>query len=260
MKITVICGNAAIGSEVVAALTDRGHVAVAASRETGVDPYTGEGLAEALSGASAVVDVTDHPAQVAALVDYLTTSTRNILDAEETAGVAHHLALSVVGTMWLPQSDFFHAKHLQEELIGNGRVPYSIVRATQLFEFTEMIARAATDGGTICVAPALVQPMAAADAATALARLAVGPPLGRVVEVAGPEQFRLDVFIRRWLDARGDPRRVIADQTAPFFGAVLDEHDLLPEFSATCGPTRFGAWLDRFATTPTPDAVLAARA
>lgn len=253
MKVTVIGGTGLIGSKVVARLSERGHEAVAASPATGVDALTGEGLAEALSGASAAVDVSNAPSfeHAAAVMEFFTTSTRNLLEAEAQAGVEHHVALSVVGNDWLSDSDYFHAKHAQEELIRTAGIPFSIVRATQFFEFAERIARAGADGGTIRVAPALVQPVAAEDVAAALGRIAVGPPLDAIVEVAGPEQFRLDVFINRWLSARADPRRVVADQTVPYFGAVLEERDLLPQFSATMGETRLAEWLT--ASSPAQD-------
>ena len=246
MKITVIGGTGLVGSQVVADVAELGHEAVAASPSTGVDALTGEGLAEAFSGASAVVDVSDSPStDEAAVRDFFATATRNILDAEAAAGVAHHVALSVVGDNWLRDGGYFSAKLAQEELIRAGRIPYSIVRATQFFELAERIAAEATDHGTIRVAPALVQPVAAEDVAGAVARIAVGSPIDGIVEVAGPEQFRLDVFLERWLRARDDPRTVETDQTVPFFGAVLDERDLLPQFNATCGPTRLAAWLGR---------------
>jgi uncharacterized protein YbjT (DUF2867 family) len=246
MKVTVIGGTGLVGSGVVAALAEHGHGTVAASPTTGVDALTGEGLAEALSGAGAVVDVSDAPStDEAAALEFFATATRNILEAEAAAGVAHHVALSVVGEEWVRDGGYFGAKLAQEGLIRAGGIPYSIVRATQFFEFAGQIAAEATDGDRIRVAPALVQPVAAGDVARAVARIAVGSPVGGVVEVAGPEQFRLDVFLERWLRARDDPRTVETDQTVPFFGAVLDERDLLPQFNATCGPTRLAAWLGR---------------
>jgi uncharacterized protein YbjT (DUF2867 family) len=246
MKVTVIGGTGLVGSGVVAALAEHGHEAVAASPTTGVDAVTGEGLADALSGAQAVVDVSASPStDEAAVRAFFATATRNILEAEAAAGVAHHVALSVVGDEWLRDGGYFSAKLAQEALIRAGGIPYTIVRATQFFELAERIAAEATDGGTIRVAPALVQPVAAGDVARAVGRIAVGAPVGGVVEVAGPEQFRLDVFLERWLRARDDPRTVETDQTVPFFGAILDERDLLPQFSATCGPTRLATWLGR---------------
>jgi uncharacterized protein YbjT (DUF2867 family) len=255
MKITVIGGTGLIGSKVVAALTEHGHEAVAAAPETGVDTLTGEGVAEAVAGADAVVDVSNSPSfEDAAVMDFFTTSTGTLLAAEAAAGVGHHVALSVVGTNWLTDSGYFRAKNAQEALIAASGLPYTIVRATQFFEFVERIAAAAAEGGTIRVAPALVQPVAADDVARAVARTAVGAPADGVVEVAGPEEFRFDVFIERWLRATGDPRRIETDQTVPYFGAVLDERDLLPQFDATLGATRYRDWLGRRAARPAMEA------
>jgi uncharacterized protein YbjT (DUF2867 family) len=251
MKVTVIGGTGLIGSKVVAALAGDGHEAVAASPDTGVDTLTGEGLADAVAGAGAVVDVSNSPSfEDAAVMDFFTTSTGNILAAEAAAGVPHHVALSVVGTNWLTGSGYFRAKNAQEDLITASGIPYTIVRATQFFEFVERIAASATVGDTIRVAPALVQPIAADDVALAVARAAVGAPAGGVVEVAGPEEFRFDVFIDRWLRTRDDPRGITTDQTVPYFGAVLDERDLLPQFTATLGAIRYADWLSRSAPAP----------
>lgn len=250
MKVTVIGGTGLIGSKVVAKLTAHGHEAVAASPRTGVDTLTGEGLAEALSGASVVVDVSDSPSiEDAAAMAFFTTSTRNLLAAEAAAGVRHHVVLSVVGSNWLTGSGYFRAKNAQETMIEASGIPYTIVRATQFYEFVGRIAASATDGDTIRIAPALVEPVAADDVAAAVGRLAVRPPVEGVVEVAGPEQFRFDVFINRWLQARDDPRVVATDQAVPYFGAVLDERDLLPEFTATIGTIRYADWLGRPAST-----------
>ncbi len=244
MKITVIGGTGLVGARVVALLGEAGHEALAASRSTGVDAFTGEGLAAAVAGADAVLDVTDvRTPDDPGAEHFFRTSTRNILAAEAAAGVRHHVVVSVVGSRWLPHGGYFRAKNAQEEEILGGGVPYTIVRATQFFEFAERIAREEWDGGAIRIAPALVQPVAARDVSAAVAQIALGPPADGVVEVAGPEQFRFDVFLTRWLDARGDRREVVTDQFAPYFGAVLDERDLLPQFSATLGATRLADWL-----------------
>ncbi|HET6691179.1 MAG TPA: SDR family oxidoreductase [Miltoncostaeaceae bacterium] len=251
MKVTVIGGTGLVGSGVVARLAERGHEVVAASRRTGVDALTGRGLAEALRGAATVVDVSDAPSyEDAVATEFFTAATRNLLAAEAAAGVRHHVALSLVGLEWVPDSGYFRAKRAQEGLIRDGGIPYSIVRATQFYEFVEEIARVESATGTITVPPALVQPVAAADVAAAVCAVALGPPVDGIVEVGGPEQFRLDVLIDRWLTARGDGRPVVPDQTAPYFGAVLDERDLLPQFSATIGPTRLAAWLSGSAGAP----------
>jgi uncharacterized protein YbjT (DUF2867 family) len=246
MKVTVIGGTGLIGSKVVAALTEHGHEAVAAAPETGVDILTGQGVADAVGGADAVVDVSNSPSfEGAAAMDFFTTSSRHLLAAELAADVRHHVALSVVGTNWLTASGYFRAKSAQEASIAASGIPYTIVRATQFFEFVERIAAAATEGDLIRVAPALVQPMAADDVARAVGRIAVGEPAEGIVEIAGPEEFRLDVFIDRWLQTRDDPRRIEADQTVPYFGAVIDERDLLPQFNATLGSIRYADWLRR---------------
>src|SRR5882672_3125183 len=212
MKIVVIGGSGLIGSKLVTRLREQGHEAVAASPNSGVNTLTGEGLAEALQGAPVVVDVSNSPSfEDAAVLKFFETSTRNLLVAEAGAGVGHHVALSVVGTERLTESGYFRAKIAQEKLIKSSSLPYSIVHATQFFEFVKSIADAATDGNTVRVAPVLIQPMAADDVASTVARVAVGSPLNGIVEVAGPQQFRLDQLIRRGLTARNDPRQVVAD-------------------------------------------------
>jgi uncharacterized protein YbjT (DUF2867 family) len=248
MRIAVIGGTGLIGSRVVAGLASHGHEALAASPATGVDTLTGEGLADALEGVSVVVDVSNAPSfEDAAVMEFFTTSTRNLLAAEGALGVGHHVALSVAGADRLAESGYFRAKIAQEELIRTSGIPYSIVHATQFFEFVGAIAQAATENDTIRIPPVLVQPMAADDVAARVGTIALGPPLQGMVEAAGPEQFRLDVFINRWLSTRDDPRTVVTDQSARYYGALLDERDLLPEFSVTCGPTRFADWLSRSA-------------
>jgi len=244
MKIVVIGGTGLIGSKVVTKLREHGHDAVAAAPNTGVNTLTGEGLAEALAGASVVIDVSNSPSfEDEAVMSFFQTSTRNLLSAEAAAGVRHHVALSVVGTERLPESGYFRAKVAQEKLIEQSPIPYSIVHATQFFEFFKSIAGAATQGDTVRLAPVLVQPIAAEDVATAVARIAVGEPVNGMVEVAGPEQFRLDALVRQGLGARKDPRKVVADPHARYFGAELAERTLVPWTEARLGQTRFQDWL-----------------
>jgi uncharacterized protein YbjT (DUF2867 family) len=240
----VIGGTGMIGSKVVAKLTERGHRVVAAAPNTGVDTITGEGLAEALEGAHVVVDVANAPAwEDAAVMDFFRTSTRNLLTAEAAAGIRHHVALSVVGTERLLESGYFRAKIAQETLIQASPIPWTIVRATQFFEFIAGIADSATDGTTVRLPPALFQPMAAGDVTTALAAIAIGSPHNAIVEIAGPEPFPLDDLIRHYLAAMGDRREVRADPTARYFGAALSERTLLPGDGALLGETPFDAWL-----------------
>jgi uncharacterized protein YbjT (DUF2867 family) len=246
MKIVIIGGTGLIGSKLVGKLRADGHDAIPASPGTGVNTLTGDGLDAALEGAAVVVDVSNSPSfEDAAVLEFFETSTGNLLKAEANAGVVHHVALSVVGTDRLPESGYFRAKVAQEKLIAGSSTPYSIVHATQFFEFVNSMAQAATDGDTVRLAPVLVQPMAAADVAAAVGRVAVGPPLNGTVEVAGPEQFRLDEFVRRGLVARHDPRQVIADPQARYFGAELGERTLVPSEGAILAETRFDDWLSR---------------
>jgi uncharacterized protein YbjT (DUF2867 family) len=222
---------------------------VAASPRSGVNTITGEGLAEALEGASVVVDVSNSPSfEDAAVLEFFETSTRNLLAEEAAAGVGHHVALSVVGTERLSESGFFRAKIAQERLIEESSIPYSIVRATQFFEFVGSIAEAAADGDTVRLAPVLIQPMAAEDVAEAVGRVSVGSPVNGTVEVAGPERFRLDELVRRGLSARDDPREVIADPHARYFGAELSERTLVPGDDAILAESRFDDWLSRSTT------------
>jgi uncharacterized protein YbjT (DUF2867 family) len=250
MKIVIIGGTGLIGSKVVRKLREQGNDAVPASPDTGVNTLTGDGLAEVLKGAAVVVDVSNSPSfEDAAVLDFFQTSTANLLKTEAAAGVRHHVALSVVGTDRLSESGYMRAKIAQEKLIEGSSIPYSIVHATQFFEFIKSIADAATQGDTVRLAPVLIQPMAAEDVATAVAGVAVGAPLNDIVEVAGPEQFRLDEIVRRYLAARDDPRSVIADPHARYYGAELGERTLVPD-NATIGETRFEDWLSRqFAST-----------
>ena len=252
MKIVVIDGTGLIGSKLVNKLRESGYGPVAASPDTGVNSVTCEGLREALRGARVVVDVSNAPDwDDDAVMHFFQTSTRNLLAAEAAAGVGHNVALSVVGTERLTESGYFRARLAQEKLIEDSSILYSIVHATQFFEFMNGIANQATDGNTVRLPPALIQPMAAEDVASAVARVAVGPPLKSIVEVAGPEQFRLDELIRRTLKARSDPREVITDPDAPYYGIAVGERTLLPGDDARIGDTRLDDWL-RNAQAPTP--------
>jgi uncharacterized protein YbjT (DUF2867 family) len=249
MKIVVIGGNGLIESKLVDKLDDHGHEAVAADLGTGVNTLTGEGLTEVLEGAAVVIDVSNSPSfEDAAVLQFFETSTGNLLAAEKAAGVEHHVALSVVGTERLSESGYFRAKIAQEKLIKSSSTPYSIVHATQFFEFVKSIAAAATDGDTVRLAPARIQPIAADDVASAVGKVSVGPPAGGVVEVAGPEQFHLDEMIRHGLSARNDPRHVVTDPDARYFGAKLTDTTLLPGADAQLGETRFEDWLSQLAT------------
>ena len=249
MKIVVIGGSGLIGSKLVTNLDEHGHEAVAASPDSGVNTLTGDGLAEALDGAAVVVDVSNSPSfDDAAVLEFFETSTSNLLAAEAAAGVGHHVALSVVGTERLSESGYFRAKIAQEKLIRDSSIPYSIVHATQFFEFIKSIAAAATDGNVVRLAPVLIQPIAADDVARAMGQISVGSPVNGIVAVAGPEQLRLDQLIRRGLSARNDPREVIADPHARYFGAELGERTLVPGDDARLGATRFEDWLSQPAT------------
>jgi len=246
MKIVIIGGSGLIGSKVVRKLSEQGNEAVPASPNTGVNTLTGEGLADVLNGADVVVDVSNSPSfEDTAVLNFFRTSTTNLLQAEAAAGVRHHVALSVVGTDRLSESGYMRAKIAQEKLIEQSSIPYSIVHATQFFEFIKGIADGATDGDTVRLAPVLIQPMAAEDVATEVAKVAVGAPLNGIVELGGPEQFRMDELVRRYLAARDDPRSVIADPHARYYGAELGERTLVPDNNATIGEIRFEAWLSQ---------------
>ena len=248
MKIVVIGGSGLIGSKLVKKLREQGHEAVAASPNSGVNSVTGEGLAEVLKGASVVVDVSNAPSwEDKAVMEFFTTSTRNLLTYEAAAGVGHHVALSVVGTERLLESGYFRAKIAQENLIKASSIPYSIVRATQFFEFVKGIADLSTDGNKVRLPSALIQPMAANDVARAVGRIAVGSPVNGTVEVGGPEQFRLDELVRRDLAARKDPREVVADPHARYYGIKVSERTLVPDNNAQLSETRFEAWLTQAA-------------
>jgi uncharacterized protein YbjT (DUF2867 family) len=245
MKIVVIGGTGLVGSKVVHLLTEHGHDVVAAAPNTGVNTITGEGLAEVLTDAAVVVDVSNSPSlDGEAAQKFFQTATPNLLAAEAVAGVGHHVALSVVGTKELAVGrGYFQAKLAQEELIAESGTPYSIVHATQFFEFVKGIADAATVGDTVRVAPVFIQPMAATDVAEAVAITSVNAPLNSIREVGGPEQFRLDELIRNALAARHDPRTVIADPKAGYWGAEVGEHTLTPGEGATLFNTRFEDWI-----------------
>ena len=248
MKIVVIGGTGLIGSNVVRRLRAIGHETVAASPNTGVNTLTGQGLAEALRGAQVVVDVSNAPSfEDRAVMDFFQTSGHNLLAAEAAAGVGHHVALSVVGTDRLPDSGYFRAKVAQEALIKAAGRPYTLLRATQFFEFVEGIVQAGADGDVVRLSPALIQPIAADDVAAALADLAVAAPVNGTVEVGGPERFPLDELARMFLAARADRREVIADVHARYFGSALDDRSLVAAAGARIGPTRLSDWLGRAA-------------
>jgi uncharacterized protein YbjT (DUF2867 family) len=246
MKVVVVGGTGLIGSKVVSNLNEDGHEAVAAAPNTGVNTITGEGLAAVLDGASVVVDVSNSPSfDDGPVMEFFRTSTGNLLRAEAGAGVGHHVALSVVGTDRLQESGYFRAKQAQEDLITASGMPYSIVHATQFFEFMKGIADLATEGDTVRLAPVKIQPIYSGDVAAAVARTAVGTPLDTIVEVAGPEPFQLDTLIRDGLAAQGDSRTVVTDPHARYSGAELQETTLLPGPDAFLAETRYVDWLAR---------------
>ncbi|MEU4573419.1 SDR family oxidoreductase [Nonomuraea sp. NPDC023979] len=246
MKIVVVGGTGLIGSKLVTMLAEQGHEVVAASPGTGVNTLTGEGVAEALAGASVVVDVSNSPSfEEDAVREFFETSTRTLLAAEAEAGVGHHVALSVVGTGRPPGNPYFRAKIAQERLIEEGAVPYSLVHATQFYEFVRRIADDAADGGKVRMAPVLFQPIAGDDVARILARVAAGAPLNGRVEIAGPERYRMDAFFRDALASWDDPREVVTDPHAHYFGAELGERSLVPDDGATLGAVRYGDWPGR---------------
>jgi len=246
MKIVVIGGTGLIGKKVVNNLRQQGHEVVAASPSSGVNTITGEGLAQALNGAQVVVDVANAPVwEDKAVLEFFETSGRNLLAAEAAAGVGHHVALSVVGTDRLLASGYFRAKMAQENLIKASPIPYTIVRATQFFEFVSAIAQTATEGQTVRVPPALMQPIAAEDVAAAVAEAAIAKPLNGTVEVAGPEPIRQDELVRQFLSKTGDARTVIADPKALYYGLAMNDQSLTPGDHPRLGPMRFAEWLSR---------------
>ncbi len=249
MKIVVIGGTGLIGSKLVNRLRQLGHEVVAASPSSGVNSVTGEGLAPALAGAKVVVDVTNSPSwEDKAVLEFFETSSRNLLAAEAATGVGHHVALSVVGTDRLLESGYFRAKMAQENLIKASKIPYTILRATQFFEFAGGIAQEATDGKTVRLPSVLMQPVVSDDVAAALADIALGEPENGTVEVAGPEKLRLDELVRRYLSANKDARQVITDVNARYYGLKVNDQSLTPGDNPRIGPTHFEDWLSR--TTP----------
>jgi uncharacterized protein YbjT (DUF2867 family) len=250
MKIVVIGGHGRVGSKIVEQLGAHGHDAVAADLNTGVNTITGEGLAEAFAGADVVIDVSNSPSfEDAAVMEFFTTSTTNVLAAEQVAGIRHHVIFSIVGADRLPGSGYLRAKVAQEKLIADSPVPYSIIRSTQFYEFVDSIADAATEGDTVRVPDARIQPIAADDAARAVGRIAVGTPVNGVVEIGGPEALGFDELIRIGLSAHDDPRTVVVDPDAQYFGTKLEDTSLLPGDGAQLAETRYRDWLSALATT-----------
>jgi len=248
MKIVVIGGTGLIGSKVVSKLQTRGHKAIAASPNTGVNAVTGEGLREALAGAQVVVDVANSPSfEDAASLEFFQRAGHNLLAAEIATGVSHHVALSVVGTERLLDSGYFRAKMAQQQIIKAGSMPYTIVQSTQFFEFLGGIAQSSDDGTQIRLSPAALQPIAAEDVAEAVADAATAAPVNGIIEIAGPERSGLAEFVQRYLDAMKDVRKVVADETAPYFGVVLNEKSLVPVRDPRLGAINFNTWFDRYA-------------
>jgi uncharacterized protein YbjT (DUF2867 family) len=244
MKIVVIGGSGRIGSKLVARLRERGHEVLPASPASGVNTITGEGLAKALAGAQVVVDVANSPSfEDKAALEFFETSGRNLLAAEAAAGVKHHVALSVVGTDRLLASGYFRAKMAQEKLIKAGKIPYSIVRATQFFEFVEAIAQSATDGQTIRLPSAMMQPIVSDDVAAALADAALAEPKNETIDIAGPDRIPMDELVRQFLAAGKDKRKVVTDPQAGYFGTPVDDRSLVPDGKPRVGPTHFADWL-----------------
>lgn len=245
MKIVVIGGSGLIGTQVVQLLRAAGHEAVAASPSRGVNALTGEGLDAALAGAEVVVDVANSPSfEAQAVMDFFLTSGRNLAAAEARAGVKHHVALSVVGTDRLPDSPYFLAKLAQEQLIRESRIPWTIVRATQFFEFLGAIAQSAATEDTVRLSPALFQPIAAADVARFVAEAALAPAVNGIIEIAGPERAPLDDLVGRYLKSQNDTRTTIADARAGYFGALIDDRSLTPDAGARIGAIRFETWVE----------------
>lgn len=244
MKIVVIGGSGLIGSKVVNRLRQQGHEVVAASPKTGVNTLTGEGLSTALAGAQVVVDVANSPSfEDRAVLEFFETSGHNLLTAETTAGVEHHVALSVVGTERLLESGYLRAKFAQEQLIQSSPIPYTIVRSTQFFEFLASIAQAGTVGQTVHLSPALVQPIASDDVVEIMVETALSAPTNNIIEIAGPEKIGLSEIVGRYLKATQDPREVVPDVQARYFGAPLDDQSLTPGSNPRLGSTHFEEWL-----------------
>ncbi len=246
MKIVVIGGTGLIGKKLVANLRAQGHDVTPASPSTGINALTGQGLAQALTGAQVVVDVANSPSfEDKPVMEFFETSGRNLMAAETAAGIKHHVALSVVGTDRLQASGYFRAKLVQENLIKAAPIPYTIVRATQFFEFVGAIAQSGGTGNTILFPPALMQPIVSDDVAAALAQIAVKPPLNAIIDLAGPEPIRMDQLVQQYLTATGDKRKVASDKNATYFGTPVDDQSLSPLGKAILGPTRFSDWLAR---------------
>ena len=251
MKIVVIGGTGLIGSKVVSKLTQLGHEALAAAPNTGVNTITGEGLADALEGAQVVVDMANSPSfEDKAAMDFFQTAGKNLIEAETAAGVQHHVALSVVGTEQLQDSGYFRAKLAQETLIKNGPIPYTLLHATQFMEFLRGIAQSATEGDTVMLSHAFIQPMAAQDVANAVVEAALAPPANGTIEVGGPEKFHLDELVARVLEYDKDPRKVVTDPDARYFGVKLSENSLIPGEAAKLGATKFDWWIENVAPPP----------
>ncbi len=246
MKIVVIGGTGLIGTKLVNNLRQRGHEVLAASPKSGVNTFTGDGVAQALKGAQVVVDVANAPSwDDKAVMEFFQTAGRNLLAAEKAAGVRHHVALSIVGDDRLPASGYLRAKVVQENLIKASGISFTIVRSTQFFEFAKGIVQSATEGQSVRLSPALFQPIAADDVAAALTDVALAEPLNSTIEIAGPEPIRMDEFARRFLSATRDPRKVNADAHAQYFGTELNDQSLTPGDNARLGPTHFEEWLSR---------------
>ncbi len=246
IKIVIIGGTGLIGIKLVNNLRERGQEVVAASPSSGVNTFTGDGLAEALTGAQVVVDVANAPSwEEKAVLEFFETAGRNLLAAEAAAGVRHHVALSIVGADRLSASGYLRAKVAQENLIKASGIPFTIVRSTQFFEFVKGIVQSATEGETVRLSPALMQPIAANDVAAALTGFALAEPLNGTIEIAGPEPIRMDEFARRFLSATRDPRKVTTDVHARYFGTELNDQSLTPGDNARLAPTRFEEWLSR---------------
>ena len=246
MKIVVIGGTGLIGSKTVAILRQGGHDVVAASLDTGVNTLTGKGLKEAIAGAQVVIDLSNSPSfETKAVLEFFETSGRNLLAAEASANVGHHVALSIVGTDRTPDNGYFRAKVAQENLIERSGIPYTIIRSTQFMEFMRGIADSATDGNVVRVSPGLFQPIAADDVAAFVAEVALAPPRNSIIEIAGPERAPFDEFVARYLKAAGDPREVVSDRDARYFGGLVGERSLVPLGEARLGQIGFDEWLRR---------------
>jgi uncharacterized protein YbjT (DUF2867 family) len=246
VKFVVIGGTGLIGAKTVDRLRKKGHEVVAASPRSGVDTVTGEGLAAAVAGAQVVVDLANSPSfEAAAALEFFQKSGRNLIAAEKAAGVRHHVALSVVGTDRLLESGYFRAKLAQENLIERSGIPYSIVRSTQFFEFLGAIVQSGTVDQAVHMPPALMQPIASDDVADVMTDVALGPPVNGTIEIAGPERMRLDELVGRFLRATGDPRKLVTDPRAPYYGIAVDDRSLVPGADPRVGATRFEEWLAR---------------